>query len=320
MNISKADEMASWNPNQVPELSGKTVVVTGANSGIGLAAVSALAERGARVIMAVRNPQRGEYAKTTLQSRAVGGQIELATLDLASFDSIEGFAQQLGDDPLDILINNAGVMATPYAQTEQGFESQVGVNHLGHSLLTARLLKNLRLAANPRVVTISSFAHRGADLNSGDTTDLNRPVTRYSPWAVYSNSKLANIYLARHLDQVAKAQGWNLISVAAHPGYANTNLQYVAPSQRGGLGGSIGLGVVKLFNNTIAQSATAGAWPTLMAATDPALRGGELVGPSAFMQLRGTPGVVSASTKADDPELRSRVMTTTEALIGTKVI
>ncbi len=320
MNFSKADEMASWNPNQVPDLSGKTVVVTGANSGIGLAAVSALAEKGARVIMAVRNPQRGEYAKTTLQSRAVGGQIELATLDLASFESIESFAQQLGDDPLDILINNAGVMAIPYGQTAQGFETQMGVNHLGHSLLTAKVVKNLRLAPSPRVVTITSFAHRGADLKSGDTPDLLRSPERYSPWGVYSNSKLANIFLARHLDSVAKDQNWGLISVAAHPGYANTNLQYVAPSQRGGLGGSIGLGVVRLFNNTIAQSATAGAWPTLMAATDPTLRGGELVGPKAFMQFRGSPGVVEMSAKANDGELRSRVMTTTETLIETKVI
>lgn len=319
MNFFKADEMASWNQDQMPDLSGKTVVVTGANSGIGLAAVEALAAKGARVIMAVRNPQRGEYAKTTVQSKSANSQVELATLDLASFESIEEFSLQFGSQPLDILINNAGVMAIPYGETAQGFETQMGVNHLGHSLLTAKLLKNLRLAPNPRVVTITSFAHRGADLKSGDKPDLLRSPDRYSPWVVYSNSKLANIFLARHLDKIAKDQSWGLISVAAHPGYANTNLQYVAPSQRGGLAGSFGLGVVRFFNNTVAQSAQAGAWPTLMAATDPNLRGGELVGPKAIMQFRGSPGVVDMSAKASDGELRSRVMATTEDLIEMKV-
>lgn len=319
MNFVKADEMANWHPNQMTDLSGKTVVVTGANSGIGLAAVTALASRAARVIMAVRNPQRGEYARTTVLSKVPGSQIELAPLDLSSFESITAFARQVGDQAIDVLINNAGIMAVSYARTQENFESQMGVNHLGHSLLTAKLLKNLRLSPTPRVVTITSVAHRGADLKTGEVDELVHAESSYSPWAAYANSKLANIYLARHLDKMAKQQDWNLISVAAHPGYANTNLQYVGPAQKGGLAGSLGLGVVRLLNSTIAQSSEAGAWPTLMGVTDPDLRGGELLGPKAFMQFRGAPNVVDASVKANDPELMSRVMKTTETLIETKV-
>jgi NAD(P)-dependent dehydrogenase (short-subunit alcohol dehydrogenase family) len=301
------------------DLADKLVVVTGANSGIGLTACAEFAKRGARVILAVRNPQRGEYAKTTLQAQTGSHQLEVAELDLASFNSIAEFASQLGAQPIDILVNNAGIMAVPYATTAEGFESQMGTNHLGHALLTAKLLPNLLKSPHPRVVTVTSFAHQGANLNKGDRSELIRDASSYSPWLVYSNSKLANLLFARYLDALAKANGWGLISIAAHPGYANTNLQYVAPSQKGGLGGAVGLAATKLMNNTIAQSAEAGALPTVMAATDATLKGGELVGPKGFMQTRGKPGVVKSSKKGNDSELGKRVMKTTEELIEIKV-
>ena len=301
------------------DLTSKLVVVTGANSGIGLTACVQFASRGARVIMATRNPQRGEYAKTTVQALTGSQQLEVMQLDLASFSSIEAFVDELGPQPVDILVNNAGIMAVPYGTTAEGFESQMGTNHLGHALLTARLLPNLLKATAPRVVTVTSFAHQGGNLSKGDRTELIRDATSYSPWLVYSNSKLANLLFARRLDAIAKAQRWPLISVAAHPGYANTNLQYVAPNQRGGFGGAAGLAITKLMNNTIAQSAEAGAWPTVMAATDASLKGGELIGPTGFMQTRGKPGLVKSSKKGNDPQLAERVMVTTEELIGTKV-
>lgn len=303
----------------MPDLANKVVVITGANSGIGLTASTQFARRGARVIMAARNPQRGEYAKTTVQAQTGSQQLEVMQLDLASFASIEGFAGQLRAQPIDILVNNAGIMAVPYATTAEGFESQMGTNHLGHSLLTARLLPSLLKAPAPRVVTVTSFAHQGGNLERGDKPELLRDSSSYSPWLVYSNSKLANLLFARHLNEVAKANGWPLISVAAHPGYANTNLQYVAPSQKGGLGGAAGLALTRLMNNTIAQSAEAGAWPTVMAATDLTLTGGELIGPTGLMQTRGKPGVVKSSKKGNDPHLAERVMNTTESLIGTKI-
>ena len=301
------------------DLTNKLVVVTGANSGIGLTASAQFAKRGARVIMATRNPQRGEYAKTTVQAQTGSQQLEVMQLDLASFDSIEEFANQLGSEPIDILVNNAGIMAVPYATTVEGFESQMGTNHLGHALLTAKLLPNLLKAPAPRVVTVTSFAHQGGNLSKGHRAELIREASSYSPWLVYSNSKLANLLFARRLDAIAKAKGWPLISVAAHPGYANTNLQYVAPSQKGGFGGAAGLAITRLMNNTLAQSAEAGAWPTIMAATDQTLKGGELIGPTGLMQTRGKPGVVKSSKKGNDQQLAERVMTTTEELIGTKV-
>ncbi|MGH3491862.1 MAG: oxidoreductase [Sciscionella sp.] len=285
--------MTGWSEADIPPLDGAVAVVTGANSGLGLRSATVLAEHGARVLLACRNKHKGEAARDTI--RELGGDAELVPLDLADLDSVARAAEQIREDTgdrVDILINNAGVMMTPKRRTAQGFEQQIGINHLGHCALTWRLVPALRGAAAPRVVSLSSIAARSGRIA---LHDLNFEHRRYGPAAAYGQSKLATLLFALELDVRARAAGWNLCSVAAHPGYTASELtRNAGRSQGGALLGRIGGAVEAVFG----QPVSIGALPQLYSATAADTRGGEYIGPGGPGELRGRPRRVSLRNAA----------------------
>jgi NAD(P)-dependent dehydrogenase (short-subunit alcohol dehydrogenase family) len=289
----------SWSTADIPDLTGRRALVTGATSGLGYQTALELLKHGADVIVAARNPHKSARAADELAEAAGRERPEVLDLDLADLGSVEKAAAQL-DGPLDLLVNNAGVMAPPYLTTADGFELQMGTNHLGHFALTARLLPRLLEAANPRVVTVSSFMHKGA---RGLTDDDFQAANGYRKWEAYSKSKLANLLFMLELDRRARAAGSSLLSAAAHPGFARTHLQSAGP-QLGGL--NLEARVLAGFTKIVAQSAAAGAWPNLYAATRSDLPPGSFVGP-AFVEYRGAPKVVQPSKTARDLVLAKRL-------------
>jgi NAD(P)-dependent dehydrogenase (short-subunit alcohol dehydrogenase family) len=299
----------TWSISAIPDLAGRTVVVTGGNSGIGLAAAIELAAHGAAVTLAVRDTAKGESAAGRVRARATG-PVEVARLDLADLASVRQFAEAWrGSHPegLDVLVNNAGVMAIPRRETADGFEMQLGTNHLGHFALTGLLIEALRPDA--RVVSVSSAAHRFGRMAFDDL----QSEASYRKWSAYGQSKLANILFALELHRRASAAGADLRSIAVHPGYANTNLQRVGPEMEGS---RVGVSVVSLVNRVLAQPAEAGAWPTLMAATDPDVPSGTFIGPTQWRGSRGTPGFETPSDAARDPESARRLWEVSTALTG----
>ncbi len=299
----------TWRTSDIPDLAGTTVVITGANSGIGLAAAEQLATHGAAVTLAVRDRVRGEAAAQRIEPLATG-QVEVAQLDLADLASVRDFAKSWSDrhpDGLDVLVNNAGVMAIPRRQTVDGFEMQLGTNHLGHFALTGLLADSLNPDA--RVVTVSSGAHRFGRLNFEDL----QSERGYQKWRAYGQSKLANILFCLELHRRATQAGVPVRSIGVHPGYAATNLQRVGPEMSGD---RISGFVVGLANRFLAQSAEAGAWPTLMAATDPGVPGGSFLGPTQWRGQRGAPGYETPSDAARDPEAARRLWEESSRLTG----
>jgi len=298
-----------WTPARLPDLTGTTAVVTGANSGLGLETSVGLARAGAHVVLACRDTVRGDVALGQVRVRVPGASAELRTLDLADVASVRSFAQALGDDlttagtALGLLVNNAGVMAIPRRTTAQGFEMQLGTNHLGHFALTGLLLPLLLasgetggVAGGPaRVVTVSSGAHRMGRLDRDDLMG----ERRYRPWGAYAQSKLANLLFMRELQRRADAAAAPLLSLAAHPGYAATNLQAVGPQMSGSRFGAV---LTAVGNRVFAQSAEMGAGPTLRAAGDPAARGGDYFGPDGFGEQRGHPERVGMTAAARDDD------------------
>ena len=274
------------------------IVVTGANSGIGFHAASELALHGATVILAVRDVAKGEEA-----ARRIGAEVEVRRLDLADLDSVRRFADAW-DGPLDLLINNAGIMASPYSTTAQGFESQLGTNHLGHFALTGLMLRFLLRAQAPRVVTVSSVAHRMGKIRFDDL----QSQQKYKPWPAYGQSKLANLLFAFELQRRADGAGADITSVAAHPGYAATHLQ-------SGTYSKLQDAVMGVLNKVVAQSAEAGALPTLFAATEP-LPGAAYAGPGGPGEARGAPKLVDASSAAKDPQTAAALWKVSEELTG----
>lgn len=301
-----------WTEAQLPDLTGRTAVVTGANSGIGLEGTRLLAANGADVVMAVRSTDRGERAADSLPND-LAGSLSVRELDLAALDSIERFASETRDDveELDFLFNNAGVMAIPRSETADGFERQFGVNHLGHFALTAQLLPLLRdTDRGSRIVTQSSGMHERGTI---DFDDL-QSEANYDRWDAYAQSKLANVLFARELDRRLDRAGIEGVeSVASHPGYADTNLQKRGPQQDGS---RLRSWAMKLANAAFAQSARVGAWPMLYAATDPSIEGGEYVGPTGLLNMRGQPGVQSPSESAKDEDVAEQLWTVSASLTG----
>jgi NAD(P)-dependent dehydrogenase (short-subunit alcohol dehydrogenase family) len=295
---------SSWTAADMPPLRGQVAVVTGANSGIGLIAARELARAGASLVMAVRNVDKGREAVRTTASDL---EVDVRQLDLADLASVRSFAAGFADshERLDLLVNNAGVMAPPRRLTADGFESQIGTNHLGHFALTGLLLESLRAADSPRVVTVSSDAHRFGRIRF----DNLQGERHYNNWLAYSQSKLANLLFAFELQRRAVAAGWNLLSVAAHPGYAATNLQSAGPA------GRVERMTMVVTNRLVAQSAEMGALPTLYAAVAD-LPGGSFVGPNGFMGLRGHPHLVTASARAYDEDDARRLWSVSEELTG----
>jgi len=278
----------------MPDQSDRTFVVTGANSGIGLAAARELAASGAHVVLAVRDAAKGEAAAAGLS-----GEPEVRALDLADLASVRAFAEGL-DRNIDVLVNNAGVMATPHRTTADGFELQLGTNHLGHFALTGLLLPRIQ----DRVVTIASGAHRIGKINFGDL----QSERSYRRWLAYGQSKLANLLFMYEFQRRLDAAGSPLRSVAAHPGYAATSLQSHTES--------IQDRIMAVSNRIFAQSDEQGAWPTLYAATTPDLPGGSYVGPGGFLEQRGNPKLVGSSAAARDEDTARRLWDVSEELTG----
>ncbi len=297
--------------HSIPDQSGRTAIVTGANSGLGLAIALELAKHGARVVLACRNAAKGEQALAQIRAQAPDALLELGSLDLGSLDSIAAFAAWFeardGHDGLDLLINNAGVMAAPRARTADGFELHLGTNHLGHFALTGRLIGQLQGREDARVVTLSSNAHRTWRI-SFDNLQGER---HYMRWAAYGQSKLANLLFALELDRRLRASGSAVKSLAAHPGYAATNLQFAAPPLLDRM-------TMRVTNALLAQSAEAGALPALYAATYPGLPGGTYVGPDGPGEFRGSPHVVTPSRAARDERAAARLWTISEELTGVR--
>ena len=295
----------SWSAQDIPDQTGRTVVVTGANSGLGFHTSLELARRGARVVMACRNLDKGRAAEQRLLADAPDADVELRALDLADLGSVRSFADELDHDPLDLLVNNAGVMALPRLRTADGFEMQLGTNHLGHFALTGLLLPRLLRAEAPRVVTVSSNAHKMGRVNF-DNLNGDR---RYFRWAAYGQSKLANLLFALELGRRA---GSALTSVAAHPGYASTHLQFQASEATGN---PVDRLVNHVANAVLAQSDAAGALPSLYAATMD-LPSGAYVGPDGPGEFRGSPQLVAPNGRARDEETARRLWSVSEELTG----
>ncbi|MEU3334597.1 oxidoreductase [Streptomyces sp. NPDC002144] len=274
--------MSGWSVEAIPDQSGRVAVVTGANSGIGYATARELARKGARVVLACRSERRGGEARERLLSEVPGTKAELARLDLGDLSSVREFATSYPYDRLDLLVNNAGVMALPYGTTADGFETQFGTNHLGHFALTGLLLPSILATPGARVVTVSSGMHALANI---DPDDLNSE-RRYRRWVAYARSKTANLLFTHELARRLAAHGSDVVAAAAHPGYAATNLQGAAPRMEGR---RLRERLMEVGNQVFAQSAETGALPLLYAATAPDVRPDSFTGPS-FMMWRGAPG------------------------------
>ena len=296
-----------WTADAIPEQNGRLAIVTGANSGLGRIVARELARHGAGVIIATRDSAKGAEAANAIKAAFPLSTAESAQLDLANLGSIRAFADRIraGHDHIDLLVNNAGVMAAPYRRTADGFELQLGTNHLGHFALTGLLLPLLRERSDARVVTVSSNAHKRGQIRFDDL----QGERHYSRWGAYSQSKLANLLFAFELSRRIKAAGWPLISVVAHPGYSATNLQLSGPPpyQRP---------VMRLGNWLFAQPAEMGALPLLYAATFPDLPGGSYVGPDRMGEMRGHPVLVEATERARDEEAARRLWDVSERLTG----
>ena len=285
-----------WTAADLPDLSGRTAVVTGANSGIGREAARELARAGAHVVLAVRDTAKGDAA-----AAGMPGTVEVRALDLADLASVRAFAGAWEGD-LDVLVNNAGVMAVPEGRTKDGFETQIGTNHLGHFALTNLLLPHV----TDRVVTVASSAHRGGRI---DLDDLNWERKGYNAWRAYGQSKLANLLFTLELERRLTAAGSPVRALAAHPGWAATNLQSRTQNRIQDL-------ALKVGNIVIAQNDVQGAWPTLYAATQD-LPGGSYVGPDGFHEGRGHPTLVGRSAAASDPETARALWDLSERLTAT---
>ena len=298
--------MTKWTAADIPDQTGRTAVITGANTGLGYETAAALAGRGARVVLAVRNLERGKQAVARITAATPGAEVELQELDLTSLESVRAAAAQLrsGHDRIDLLINNAGVMHTPKSTTKDGFELQFGTNHLGHFAFTGLLLDRLLPVAGSRVVTVSSIGHRIRAAIHFDDLQWDR---RYSRVGAYGQSKLANLLFTYELQRRLAPHG-TTIAVAAHPGGSNTELMRNLPRPI--------TAASALLVEPLMQGADLGALPTLRAATDPGVLGGQYFGPDGFQEIRGYPKVVASSGQSHDVELQRRLWAVSEELTG----
>jgi NAD(P)-dependent dehydrogenase (short-subunit alcohol dehydrogenase family) len=286
--------MTKWTASDIVDQSGRTFVVTGANSGLGEVAARALGNAGAHVVLACRNTHKGEVV-----ARSIGDNAEVRRLDLSDLASVREFAA--GVDSVDVLVNNAGVMAVPQRKTADGFEMQIGTNHLGHFALTGLLLGKI----TDRVATMSSAAHQAGTIH---LDDLNWEHRKYNRWSAYGQSKLANLLFTYELQRRLAAAGSPVKAVAAHPGYASTNLQAHTESVQDRL--------MAVGNRIFAQSAEMGALPMLFAATAPDVIGGSYIGPDGLFEQRGHPKVVGSNKKSRDEQTAKDLWSLSEDLTG----
>jgi len=299
--------MSTWAAGQIGDLSGKVAVVTGANSGLGLATARELARAGATVVSTSRDDAKAAATREAIASEVPQAELDPRVLDLASLDSVREFtAAAAADHPrIDVLVNNAGIMMPPRSETADGFELQFGTNHLGHFALTGLLLDALAAGDASRVVTVSSLEHRPGKLAFDDL----QSESGYSPRGAYQQSKFANVVFGLELDRRLRAAGLPVISVLAHPGYSATNLQSTGPT------GPM-KAILAVSNKLFAQGADKGALPQLYAATAPGVEGGQFFGPDGFQQARGGPTEVQPVGRARDAETARRLWEVSERLTG----
>ena len=301
----------AWTISDMPDLKGRVVAVTGANSGLGFEAARAFAGRGARVVLACRSVDKAQAARQKIVGEHPAATVEVMALDLASLASVRRFAEELTNRTprLDVLCNNAGVMALPRRETADGFEMQFGTNHLGHFALTGLLLPRLLATPAARVVTMSSGAHR---MGTIDFDDLHGKRS-YGKWSAYGQSKLANLLFAYELDRRLRSKRANAMSVACHPGYSATELQAAGPKMEGS---GFMERVMDLGNRLFAQDAATGALPTLYAATAPDVQGGDYIGPNGIGELWGYPKKVQSNARSHDREVAARLWRISEEATG----
>jgi NAD(P)-dependent dehydrogenase (short-subunit alcohol dehydrogenase family) len=304
-------ESTPWTSDDMPDLTDKTVIVTGANSGLGREASRELARKGARVVLACRDLGKAGAAVDAILASHPESSVEAMELDLAHLASVRGFAEKFLSryEKLHVLCNNAGVMALPRRTTADGFEMQFGTNHLGHFALTGLLLQRLLATPGARVVTTSSTAHIIGRMRFDDL----QSERRYAKWAAYGQSKLANLLFAYELQRRLAARGASAISVATHPGYAGTNLQLAGPRMEGS---ALKEKLAYLATRLFSQSTETGALPTLYAATSPGVRGGDYIGPSDFFGSWGPPKKVQSNTRSHDSKAGARLWDVSSDLTG----
>ncbi len=303
-----------WTADDLPDLSGKTMVVTGANSGLGYEAALQFARKGARVVLACRDSGKARAAMAAIAALHPEALLEDMELDLANLASVRAFAQAFlarqGD--LHVLCNNAGVMALPQRRTADGFEMQFGTNHLGHFALTGLLVERLLATGGARVVNVTSGLHR---IGRMPFDDLQWERRRYGKWGAYAQSKLANVLFTFELQRKLDAAGASAISVVCHPGYAATNLQLVGPRMQGSQLLEL---MSKLANRVVSQSAAMGALPILYAAASPDVRGGEFIGPDGLGEIHGYPRKITASARARDAAAAAKLWAVSEKATGVR--
>lgn len=305
----------AWTPADIPDLTGARMIVTGANSGLGLETAAQLAEHGADVVMACRDTAKGENAREQVAAGQIEGvrseaaeRLRVAELDLADLASVRAFAVAEGDAPLDALINNAGVMAIPRRESVDGYEMQLATNHLGHFALTGLLMPALLEVPGSRVVTVSSNAHKMGRMSFDDLMGQKR----YTKWGAYGQSKLANLLFMYELQRKADSASKDLLSLGAHPGFASTNLAAVGPEMSQSRFGGLITGSTKLLG----QSAAMGALPQLYAATAPEVHRAAYYGPDSFFEQRGHPKLVRTTSAARDPRAAAQLWEASEELTG----
>ncbi|MCB9139133.1 MAG: SDR family oxidoreductase [Caldilineaceae bacterium] len=303
-----------WTVADMPDLGGKLIVVTGANSGIGLEETKEFSRRGAQVIMACRNREKAQAALDALEAEVPAARAQVMPLDLSSLASIHEFARAFKQayTRLDILVNNAGIMMTPYGTTQDGFELQLGTNHLGHFALTGLLLDALLAAPGSRVVTVSSMVHTQGNMDFDNLMYANG--AGYGPTRAYGRSKLANLLFAYELQRRLTAVGAKTISVAAYPGLAATNLSTHLSERNWYMRLSVSI------LPFLAQSSAMGALPVLRAAVDPAVQGGDYYGPGGFAGMRGYPVRVKSSAASHNQADAKRLWRVSEELTGVRYL
>jgi NAD(P)-dependent dehydrogenase (short-subunit alcohol dehydrogenase family) len=294
--------MSKWKADQITDQNGKMVIVTGSSSGIGYEAARVLANKGAEVIIAVRNKTKGEAAVKRIQAQNKAAKVKVMILDLADLGAIKNFSDtfQKSDSALDILINNAGVMIPPYTKTANGFELQMGTNHFGHFALTAQLMPILKKTKNSRIVNVSSVAHNYGNLNF---EDIHWEKRKYTGWRAYGDSKIANLYMMLEYQNRFSKDRSMPVFTAAHPGWTATELQRHS-------------GFIGFLNHFFAMKIERGALPTLRAATDPAAVTGHYFGPDGFREMRGYPVKAKMNKLAQNSEIAKKLWDISEELTG----
>ena len=294
----------NWNVNHIPDLNGKVIIVTGATSGLGKEATKILAQKNATVIMAVRNTQKAEPIVQEIKKQHSNAQIDIREMDLSSLASVKLFANGVLDnyDRLDVLINNAGIMACPFDKTQDGYEIQMGTNHLGHFALTGLLMPLLEATKNARIVATSSIGHRMGKI---DFADINWEKRKYNSSQAYADSKLANLYFTYALAKKFNHKKKDIKVTAAHPGWTRTDLQKHSWYMR-------------MLNPLFSQGPNQGVLPTLRAAFDPNAKSGDYFGPSRFFEMHGSPIVVKSNERSHDAEAAKKLWEISEQLTNIK--